>query len=76
MTALGILVALTAALCIGYAVGYRRGSRTPTWRQRTSRAALGRQAVGLIAMVAASQLQRAARRKLPVTRRLPSLFGR
>ncbi|MFB1297826.1 hypothetical protein ACAG24_020120 [Mycobacterium sp. pW049] len=64
MAVLGVVAALVAALCIGYVVGYRRGSRTPTWRQRTSRFALGRQTVGLVALVAASRVQRSARRRL------------
>jgi uncharacterized membrane protein YhiD involved in acid resistance len=75
MTALGVFAALVAALGIGYLLGYRRGSRTPSWRQRTSRVALGRQAVSLVALVAASQLQRTARRKLPLTRRLMAFIG-
>jgi hypothetical protein len=64
MTALGVIAALAAALCVGYVLGYRRGSRTPTWRQRTGRVALGRQAVSLVTLVAVSQIQRSTRRKL------------
>ena len=73
VTALGVAAALVAALCVGYLVGRRAGQRTPTWKQRTRRTALGRQAVGLIALVAASQLQRAVRRRTPAiaARRLP-----
>ncbi len=69
MAALGVLAVVVAALCAGYVLGYRRGSRIPTWKQRTSRAALARQAVGLIALLAASRLQHSARRKLPTTRK-------
>jgi hypothetical protein len=64
MAVLGVAAALVVAVCVGYVLGYRRGSRTPTWRQRTSRAALGRQALGLVALVAAGELQRGARRRL------------
>ncbi|MDA2892737.1 hypothetical protein PDG61_17590 [Mycolicibacterium sp. BiH015] len=64
MTALGVIAALFAAMCVGYVLGYRRGARTPTWRQRTGRVALGRQAVSLVMLVAVSRLQRSARRRL------------
>ncbi|BBY75856.1 hypothetical protein MPRF_27550 [Mycolicibacterium parafortuitum] len=66
MTAFGMLAALAAAACLGYAFGYRRGARTQPWRKRMSRPALARQATGLITLVALSQLQRAAHRRLPV----------
>ncbi|PRC46917.1 hypothetical protein C6A85_87635, partial [Mycobacterium sp. ITM-2017-0098] len=73
MTALGVFAAVVAALCIGYVLGRRAGQRAPTWKQRTRRTALGRQAVGLIALVAASQLQRAIGKRVPAiaVRRLP-----
>ncbi|MBB2993178.1 hypothetical protein FHR72_004685 [Mycolicibacterium iranicum] len=69
MTVLALLAALSVALCVGsvlgYVVGHRRGARTPTWKQRTSRAYLGREAAGLVALLTVSRLQRAARRRLP-----------
>ncbi|WP_048635354.1 hypothetical protein [Mycolicibacterium aurum] len=78
MTALGVFAALVAALCIGYVLGRRAGQRTPSWRQRTSRAALGRQAVGFIALVAAGRLERTVRRRFPAIarHRLPRPIGR
>lgn len=78
MTALGVLAALVAALCVGYVIGRRAGRKAPTWKQRTRRAALGRQAVGLIVLVAASQLQRTIGRRVPAIapRRLPWPVGR
>ena len=69
MTAFGVLVALAAAMCLGYAIGYRRGARTPPWRKRMSRPALARQAAGLITLAALSQLQRVAHRRLPMRTR-------
>lgn len=65
MTALGIFAAVSAALWIGYVIGHRRGSRKHSWRQRTSRATLGRQAVSLIALVTLGELERTARKRLP-----------
>ncbi|MBV5245943.1 hypothetical protein KUF57_20600 [Mycolicibacterium sp. PAM1] len=65
MTALGLFAAVSAALWIGYLIGHRRGSRKHSWRERTSRATLGRQAVNLIAMVTLSELERTARKRLP-----------
>ncbi|OAN41604.1 hypothetical protein [Mycolicibacterium iranicum] len=64
MTAIGVIAALVLTLGVGYVLGYRRGSRTPTWRQRTGRVALGRQAVSLVTLLAVSHLQRSARRRL------------
>lgn len=78
MAPLGVLAALVVALCIGYVLGRRAGRRSPTWKQRTRRSALGRQAVGLVVLVAASRLQRTIRKRLPpsAVRRLPWPIGR
>ncbi|QRZ05655.1 hypothetical protein JN086_22320 [Mycolicibacterium austroafricanum] len=65
MSALAVVAALVAALCVGYQLGRRVDRRPPTWKQRTSSAALGRQAVGLIALLAAGRLERSVRRRLP-----------
>ncbi len=65
MTFLGVTIALLAAMAFGYVVGRRSGAKTPTWSQRTSRVALGRQTVALITLLAASQLQRSVGRRLP-----------
>lgn len=66
------------ALCIGYVIGRRAGQNKPTWKQRTRRTTLGRQAVGLVMLVAVSQLQRAIFKRMPVIagRRLPWPIGR
>lgn len=65
MTALGMFAAVSAALWIGYVIGHHRGSRQHSWRQRTSRATLGRQAVSLIALATLGELERTARKRLP-----------
>jgi hypothetical protein len=66
MTFLAVTLALVAALALGYVLGRRSVSRTPTWSQRTSRAALGRQTLSLLALVAASQLQRSVGQRMPI----------
>lgn len=65
MTFLGVTIALLAATAFGYAVGRRSGAKTPTWSQRTNRAALGRQTAALLALLVASQLQRSIGQRLP-----------
>ncbi|KWX65537.1 hypothetical protein [Mycobacterium sp. NAZ190054] len=75
MTVLALTTSLIAALCIGYRLGLRAGRRTRTWRQRTGRAALVRQAAGLVALLAVGRLERAVRRRRP-GRRLSWLPGR
>jgi hypothetical protein len=48
-------------------IGYQFGRRTipaPTWRKRVQRSALGQQAIALIVLVTASQIQRSMHRKL------------
>ncbi|MGP4058748.1 hypothetical protein ACTWP6_28640 [Mycobacterium sp. 4D054] len=80
MTLLAVAASLVAAsllatLCVGYRLGLRAARRTPTWRQRTSRVALARQALGLVALLAVSRLERSTRRRLP-SRRPSWLPGR
>ena len=64
MTALGVICALVAALCIGYWFGRRTGLTPPTWKQRTSRTALSRRAMSLMVLMIARRLQR----RLPADR--------
>jgi hypothetical protein len=73
VTVLCVMAALAVALSVGYAFGRRAGRRTPTWKQRTGRVALGKQLVGLVALLAVHRLQRTARRQPPAIagRRLP-----
>jgi hypothetical protein len=75
MSAVGVLAAVLAALAVGYVYGRRSTAARPTWRQRTTRLALGRQAAGLAVLQAAAQLQRRVERRLPGSarpRRRPS----
>ncbi|MCV7368550.1 hypothetical protein [Mycolicibacterium duvalii] len=57
MTVLAVLLAMTAALGVGYLFGLRAGAQAPSWRQRTSRAALVKQAATLAALVAVYRLR-------------------
>jgi hypothetical protein len=53
---------------VGYQVGRRTATQPPTWRQRTRRIALARQAFELVTLLAASQLQRKLQRRMPPRR--------
>jgi hypothetical protein len=57
MTALAVISALVTALCIGYHFGRRADSTPPTWKKRTSRTALGRLAISLIALMIARRIR-------------------
>ncbi|UXA16910.1 hypothetical protein [Mycobacterium sp. SMC-4] len=57
MSVAAALLALTAALTVGYLWGHRAGARTPSWRRRTSRTALVRQAAGLATVFAMYKLR-------------------
>ncbi|OBJ50313.1 hypothetical protein [Mycobacterium sp. 1423905.2] len=52
MTALAIVLAMVAALGAGYHAGRRAGCAPRTWKSRTSRTALAKEAVILIGLVA------------------------
>jgi hypothetical protein len=58
MTVLAVISALVTALCIGYHLGRRAGSTPSTWRKRTSRVALGRLAINLLALLTARRIRR------------------
>jgi hypothetical protein len=57
MTALALIAALGTALCVGYHLGRRAGSRPSTWKKRTSRVALGRLAINLLVMMTARRVR-------------------
>ncbi|GBE66231.1 hypothetical protein MFM001_26930 [Mycobacterium sp. MFM001] len=57
MTALVAISALVSALCIGYYVGRRAGSKPPSWKKRTSRAALGRLTINLLVLMATRRIR-------------------
>ncbi|MFV8315293.1 hypothetical protein [Mycobacterium sp. 23] len=61
-------LALIVALCTGFQLGRRSGSRQPSWRKRTSRVALGRLTASLVVLVVARRMQR----MLTVQRALPA----
>nr|WP_082994403.1 hypothetical protein [Mycobacterium gordonae] len=64
-------LALISALCTGYHLGRRTGSRPPPWRKRTSRLALGRLTASLVVLVVARRVQR----MLIAQRRIPAASG-
>jgi len=82
MTTLGLICGLAAGMWIGYRLGRRASAPAPSWQSRTRRSALGRQAITLVALVTASQLQRSVQRRVrqahqrasPLTR--PALLAR
>ncbi len=57
MTALAVISALMTALCVGYYFGRRAGSPPLTWKSRTSRARLGKLAMGLVVLMIARRVQ-------------------
>lgn len=57
MTVIAAIAALAIAVCVGYYFGRRAASTPPSWKKRTSRIALGRQAFNLLAMIAARRIQ-------------------
>ncbi|OBI39790.1 hypothetical protein A5708_03065 [Mycobacterium colombiense] len=57
MTVFAVIAALAAAACIGYYFGRRAASAPPSWKKRTSRVALSRQAINLLAMITARRIQ-------------------
>ncbi len=57
MTALALISALGTALCLGYYLGRRAGSRPSSWKRRTSRIALGRLAITLLVLITARRLR-------------------
>lgn len=61
MTVIAAIGALATAAFLGYHVGRRAGSPRQTWAKRTSRPALGRLAITLIAMIAARRIQQRLR---------------
>lgn len=57
MTVFAVIAALATAACIGYYLGRRAASAPPSWKKRTSRVALSRQAINLLAMITARRIQ-------------------
>jgi hypothetical protein len=57
MTALALISALGTALCVGYHLGRRAGSKPSTWKKRTSRVALGRLAINLLVLMTARRIR-------------------
>ena len=68
MTVLVVICLVAAAARIGYWFGRRAATSAPPWQERTRRSALARQAITLVLLVAASQLQRSVRRNVPEPR--------
>ena len=58
MAVLAGVAALVLATCGGYYLGRRAGSTPPTWKQRTSRVALGRLTIDLLVALTARRIRR------------------
>ena len=76
MSAVAIVVLMVAASGVGYLAGRRANPRVPSWQQRTSRTVLGRQALALALLMAVSQVERSAQRRLRPMARRESMTGR
>lgn len=63
MTVIAAICALTTAACVGYYAGRRGGRTRPHRKKRTSRVALGKQVISLVAMIAARRIQQGLRRE-------------
>jgi membrane protein DedA with SNARE-associated domain len=63
VTVIAAICALTTATCVGYYVGRRAGRARPNWKKRTSRTALGKQVISLVATIAARRIQQGLRRE-------------
>jgi hypothetical protein len=57
MMVVAAVCALATATWVGYYVGRRAGSTSATWKNRTSRVALGRRAIGLLVLITARRVQ-------------------
>ncbi len=58
MMVLAVLAAVLMAAGTGYCWGRRAASPAPSWKRRTSRAALGRMALTLLVLVTARRVRR------------------
>nr|WP_242660260.1 hypothetical protein [Mycobacterium mantenii] len=72
VTVIAVIAALATATCVGYFLGRRAASTPPSWRKRTSRIALGRQAINLLALITARRIQQ----RFQAERLLSDLAGR
>jgi hypothetical protein len=61
MAVLAGVAALVLATCGGYYFGRRAGATPPTWKQRTSRIALGKLAISLLALTTVRRVRRSFR---------------
>lgn len=62
MTVLGMLLALSTAVTVGYIAGHRAGFRRAAGPPQPRRVTPARRAVGMVVILAAGQLQRSAHR--------------
>lgn len=69
MAAVVVLSLMAVSGLLGYLMGRRATVPAPSWQQRMRRPALARQTVTLLALMAASQLQRSAHRRVRTRRR-------
>jgi hypothetical protein len=57
MMVVAAVCALATATWVGYYVGRRAGSTPSTWKNRTSRVALGRRAISLLVLITARRVR-------------------
>jgi hypothetical protein len=57
MAVFAVMCALATATLLGYWVGRRAGSPSPTWKKRTSRIALGRLVISLLVLLTARRVR-------------------
>lgn len=63
VTVIAAICALATATCIGYYFGRRAGRTRHNRKRRTSRIALGKQVISLVAAIAARRIQQGLRRE-------------
>lgn len=61
MTVFAVIAALAITTCLGYYTGRRAASTPPSWRKRTSRIALSKQAINLLVMITARRIRQRVR---------------
>jgi hypothetical protein len=75
VTVVAVICALATATCIGYYLGRRAGSKPSTWKKRTSRIALGKQAMSLLVLITVRRIRHGFRdERLPGVLR-PRIIG-
>jgi hypothetical protein len=67
MPTLQLICLVVIALSVGYVMGRRSASSAPAWFGGSRRSRLARQAIGLIALGAATRVRQSLRRRFAIT---------